>query len=200
VSDIVPQEHVVDMEVAARYFVKIALLFVAECKIGDVLNGPEIECLRTFLSAFLVDATNACAPDGSCLPICSSASISGEIVYWWKGTVTETEVAINLCDKLSSGQRLSLIAANARRVQVLSSILPRLNVLKCGDIGSEFYATPRKYAFHEIDLIEKSGLWCRIRLFGGIFHAEVKIGTDSSVANPGSLKRIRTPWYEDVSE
>lgn len=198
----ITHQHLVDETVAARYFIKIALLFAAESGAGALLMTPQAEALRSYLCEFFVDPAIACDSDGSCLPFFSHASVADNTAYWWTHPIDITEVAINTAGSLSPRQRETLIEHNELRALQLRAIrhlirFERLGSLPEDDICREL----RNSAYHELILRSDAGgpedliSCCDILLFGGAFQVTVQLGMGPTMRVSQAYKRIDTPWY-----
>lgn len=201
VDDLLPREYVIDLELAARYFAKIAVLFAAESGNRALLTSSEAEALRSFIPGFFVDPDTARNDDGKPHPFFSSTVVGDAPAYWWAESIAQSEVAINTTVALTPDQRRALLLANAARARTLHSVLPLFRFDKLGSIGPEFHESPRTHAYHELELVSRDGsdarpgVWCRIGLFGRHFEVDVLLSADPSASLAPIYKRIDTPWF-----
>jgi hypothetical protein len=205
-TQLLQREHLVDVTVAARYFIKIAVLFAAESCNVALLATPQADVLRSYLGAFFVEPTLARDVDGSLLPFFAEASVADAPAYWWAAPIDATEIAINTASCLTSDQREMLTIENELRAQRLWTIRHLVRFEKLGAIPDEdLRQRLPELAYHELairpdtDGALSPGIWCDVRLFGGIFHVMVQLSADESTLASSAQRRIETPWYRRAS-
>lgn len=197
------RSYEINIEVAVRYFVKIALLFASK-EVGPELRmTQEFDALRQYLIGFFVDPSLAVQPDGSPFPFFAEGMIAGERSFWWVSEMKATEVAINTSSSITPEQRGALLAENGARLARWNTIAHLLRFDRMGSLVLEDGELAPDRLYHELTLRSGSvgpsgpGFWCEIALFGGLFKVAVQLAPDMQVDCRTHQKRIKTPWYVD---
>ncbi|MEZ4295441.1 MAG: hypothetical protein R3B70_10735 [Polyangiaceae bacterium] len=197
------RQHLTDLEVALRYFIKIALLFAAEMGEPRLLRTPEAETLRSYLTGLFVEPALASLVGGECARVFTEKQVAGELAYWWSDDIEVTQAGINTVPSISAEQREKLHVENELRLVRLNTVRPLVHLDRTGTVScdSTFHEAPNSYAYHELRLHaagespRPSGAWCEIILFGGLFRVHVQLSSDTSIAMSPVSKRIDTSWY-----
>jgi hypothetical protein len=181
VDDLLPQEHEVNMHVAYRYFIKIALLHAAASLGVEVLQNPIAEKLRRFLREFMVPGELALGPEGDVWPLFCDGQAGGTRIYWWRNNPSGSAMALAEAQGIPPETLDRLRAANILRAKEGCDVARFVQIHKPGHVLPDFRAQPDNHRFHRLTLIHPSparplqGTSCRVELFGGLFDFEVQI-------------------------
>lgn len=201
IADVLPRRFEFSIELAARYFIKTALLYGAETGQTSLLGTPIASVLRSFLTEFFLPSSIAFDDAGQQLPVVADATIAGRQEYWWAAPTDVSLVCINSTPNIANEKRAQLLAHHQIRVLQLATAQRHVSFVRTGSVDPEFYSSPGRYGYHELEFFRRedtsdlAGIWCSIRLFGGVLTTHVRLSTDANMSFTRSLKRIETPWY-----
>lgn len=195
VDDIVPNVSALPLEHWFRFYMKIAWTYACLCLGRDALMSIGGEDILSNIKAGRVATLAADAAFRANPTVASSllrqTSIAGEVVWMWTADAVSVAVAIAQHSELAApladacAERTTASKLPYRRVGLAPPVLNRVTS-----------GPPEESRFHSLNLVARErddacDLFCEICLFGGVFAADVWLGSARGLALPHQPEIIR---------